>query len=73
MAQWGKIPTLVYKVEYTNWRGETSIRTFRFHHLFWGSSEWHPEPQWLVKGFDYDKQDYRDYALKDMRMVEDDE
>ena len=50
---------------YKNWRGETAQRRvvptgFRF-----GSSEWHPEPQWLLVAFDLDRGQGREFALKD--------
>ncbi|WP_279483440.1 hypothetical protein [Aureimonas sp. SK2] len=49
---------------YTNWRGETAERrvipgAFRF-----ASTEWHPEPQWLLVAFDLDKCERRDFAAK---------
>lgn len=53
------------KVLYTNWRGETSMRSVTPMGIHFGSTEWHPEPQWLLKVFDHDKQAERDYALRD--------
>ncbi|WP_197434739.1 hypothetical protein [Agrobacterium vitis] len=50
---------------YTNYRGETSERTILPKHIWFGSTEWHPEPQWLLTAFDLGKQDVRDFALKD--------
>lgn len=59
-----------FEVMYTNWRGETSKRRFTFHRLWYGSTEYHEEPQWLIHGFDMDKGVYRDFAVKDMRPVD---
>lgn len=50
---------------YTNWKGETAQRTIIPRHIWWGSTEWHPEPQWLLTAFDVDKGSERDFALKD--------
>lgn len=38
--------------QYTNWRGERAPRTFIPHCVFFGSNEWHPEPQVLIEGTD---------------------
>jgi hypothetical protein len=54
---------------YTNWKGETAIRTAVLHSVRFGSTEWHPEPQWLVMAFDTDKEGFREFAMKDMREV----
>lgn len=50
---------------YTNWKGETAQRTIIPRRVWWGSTEWHPEPQWLLTAFDVDKEAERDFALKD--------
>lgn len=61
------------KVEYTNWRGETGIRTIKPIRLWFGSTEYHPTPQWLLKAFDVDKGAERDFAVNDMRPCADDD
>lgn len=48
--------------EYTNWRGERSIRTFIPRRVFWGSNEWHPEPQVLIEAYDCEKEALRTFA-----------
>ena len=50
---------------YTNWKGETAQRRIIPRRIWWGSTEWHPEPQWLLTALDVDKQADRDFALKD--------
>ena len=50
---------------YTNWKGETAERTIIPRRIWWGSTEWHPEPQWLLTAFDVDKGSERDFSLKD--------
>lgn len=47
---------------YTNWRGETTERTFIPHRVFFGSNEWHPEPQILIEATDCDKGALRTFA-----------
>ncbi len=54
------------RVRYTNWKGDTADRTIVPHHIFFGSTEYHPEPQWLVHAYDVEKSALRDFALKDM-------
>lgn len=48
---------------YTNWRGETRVRRIVPMTLWWGSTEWHPEPQWLITGLDADTNELRDFSL----------
>ncbi|WP_273785673.1 hypothetical protein [Brucella intermedia] len=50
---------------YTNYRGETSERTITPIRPWFGSTEWHSEPQWLLTAFDHEKQANRDFAIKD--------
>lgn len=54
---------------YTNWRGETASRRVGAMSVWFGSTEWHPKPQWLMHGIDLDKMETRDFALKDMSEV----
>jgi hypothetical protein len=54
---------------YMNWKGEMRRRKAVMVAVFWGSNEWHSEPQWLIKGKDLEKDALRTYALKDMRDV----
>lgn len=50
---------------YTNYRGETAVRRIIPKSVRYGSTEWHPEPQWLLLAWDDDKQADREFALKD--------
>ena len=56
-------------VSYTNYRGETADRTIKPMSIYYGSTEWHKEPQWLVNVWDVEKQAARTFALKDMKPV----
>lgn len=51
------------RAPYTNWRGETADRVFTPIRVWWGSTEWHPEPGLMLKAFDHDKQAERDFAF----------
>lgn len=50
-------------VAYRNYRGEVSIRTFWPRRVWFGSTEYHPEEQWLLDVWDVDKDAERTYAL----------
>lgn len=52
-------------VSYINYRGEISLRTITPLKPWYGSTEWHPVPQWLLKAYDHDKLEERDFALAD--------
>lgn len=61
MNQTGKPATLVYR----NWRGEVSERKITPIKVWYGSTEWHPEEQWLLNAYDHEKAAVRDFALAD--------
>lgn len=50
---------------YRNYRGEVSERTITPKRVWYGSTEWHPEPCWLLTAHDHDKGADRDFALAD--------
>jgi predicted DNA-binding transcriptional regulator YafY len=50
---------------YVNWRGQFAIRTVTPIRIYWGATKHHPQPQWLLEGFDHDKNATRDFALPD--------
>lgn len=56
------------EIIYTNHRGITDKRTIIPGMMWFGSTEWHPEPQWLIKAWDVEKQAERDFALKDFGL-----
>jgi predicted DNA-binding transcriptional regulator YafY len=55
--------TDLVNLDYTNHRGERAARLVRPIRLWFGSSAWHREPQWLLECFDVDKRATRDFAL----------
>lgn len=54
------------KVRYTNYRGETAVRTIVPINFYFGSTEYHKEEQWLVKLWDVERAAERIYALKEI-------
>ncbi len=54
---------------YTNWRGETALRRVEVITIWFGSTKWHPDKQWLMRAIDVDRGEARDFAMKDMRDV----
>jgi hypothetical protein len=57
--------------EYCNWEGRKSLRRARPISIRFGKSEWHPTPQWLMRAFDPDKGEEREFAMQDMAFEED--
>lgn len=55
------------RINYTNWRGETSERTIVPIEVWFGTTEWHPEEQWFLRAHDVDKDAVRDFALRDIK------
>ena len=60
-----KASTLV-KIDYTNWRGERGERTITPFYVAFSTSEWHPEPQWVLYALDVGKGEPRVFAMKDI-------
>lgn len=57
----------IVKILYTNYRGETSRREIRPDKIWFGATEWHPEPQWLLDAHDIEKDALRNFAMKDIK------
>jgi predicted DNA-binding transcriptional regulator YafY len=55
------------RILYTNYRGETNLRRIVPERIHFGSTEWHPEPQWLMEALDVEKNATRSFAMKDIR------
>lgn len=51
---------------YRNYRGEIALRRVQPLAIRFGSTEWHPEPQWLLRAFDLDKGEEREFAMRDI-------
>lgn len=51
---------------YKNWKGETRERSVQPIKIWFGKTEFHPEEQWFLKAKDLEKNEERDFALKDI-------
>lgn len=57
---------LVVAIDYTNWRGERSIRRIIPGRTWLGTTEHHPDQQWLLDAIDVDKGGVRTFAMRDI-------
>ena len=57
----------IVKILYTNYRGETTIRDIIPIKIWFGSTEWHPEENWLIDAYDLGKKANRSFAMKDIK------
>lgn len=54
------------QVLYRNWRGETAPRNIMLHREWYGSTEFHPHPQPMLKVTDLERNVERDFAINDI-------
>lgn len=57
-------------IDYTNWRGQRAPRRIVPLGIVYGTTKWHPEPQWLLNAWDVVKKTERTFAMKDIHMWE---
>ncbi len=65
-------PELLQKsiqVCYTNYRGETAVRTIVPLEVYFGKTEYHPQEQWLLRVWDVEKAAERIYAFKEIKEI----
>ena len=60
----------IVTILYTNWKGETAERDIKPIELWFGATEYHPEEQWLLRALDIEKNDERNFAMKDIQRWE---
>lgn len=53
-------------INYTNHRGERSLRRVLPTAIRFGATEYHTTPQWLLEAFDVGKQADRTFAMRDI-------
>ena len=58
------------KILYLNWRGVVRERVIVPHHIWFGATEYHSEPQFLIEATDTEKGEKRHFALKDMTILD---
>lgn len=54
---------------YRNYKGHEGYRRVRPLSLRYGTSEWHQEPQWLMRAYDLVNEKEREFAVRDMSGV----
>lgn len=62
------LPKESVQIVYTNYRGETAVRKIHPKRIWFGSTKWHPEEQWLLDALDLEKMADRSFALRDIRV-----
>lgn len=56
----------IVKIFYTNWRGESAVRKIIPEKIWFGSTEYHKEEQWILDALDIEKNEKRSFAMKDI-------
>jgi predicted DNA-binding transcriptional regulator YafY len=51
-------------IDYSNYKGERSLRRIRPLRVVFENNEWHPETQWILEAVDIDKGQERGFAIK---------
>lgn len=59
-------PKAIAVIDYTNYEGKRTTRRIFPRRIYFGSSQWHPEPQWLLQARDLDKNKNRTFAMRDI-------
>lgn len=62
-------PNQCIKFTYTNWQGETAERSCLVQEVMFGETDYHPTPQFLLKGLDLDRGAERIYAMSDIKNL----
>lgn len=52
-----------FSAYYRNYKGEIAWRTLTPIEVWYGTTEWHKQPQWFLKAHDHSRQAIRDFAL----------
>lgn len=58
------------RFNYANWRGVCGVRNAVIDEIYYGSNKYHPNPQFLMKAYDLDKNVDRVFAMADMSDLE---
>jgi hypothetical protein len=66
LQEWGSGTPQAVLVVYRNYRGETATRSILPQRLWFGSTEWHPEPQGLLDAVDTERHEERSFAFRDI-------
>lgn len=58
-------PDAPIKFRYKNHEGKTRVRTAIIKRVWFGSTHWHKEPQWMMRAFCTEHNANRDFAIAD--------
>lgn len=53
-------------IDYTNWRGERSVRRVLPVSVFFGTTQYHRDKQWFLTAVDVEKNAERHFAMSDI-------
>lgn len=59
--------TSAVRIDYTNWRGERAWRRIIPYKIYFGVTEHHKFPQWILDAYDLDKYARRHFAMADIK------
>jgi len=59
----GTLPAKPVLLDYTNHRGERRERRVLPGRIWYGTTKWHPEAQWLMQATDLERGEQRDFAM----------
>lgn len=54
------------EIDYTNWEGIRRVRVIKPKYVYYGVTKFHTDPQWLLKAYDVEKEDWRRFTMKDI-------
>lgn len=55
-------------IDYTNWKGQRAPRRIVPKRIYFGTTEYHKTPQWLLVAYCLRKRAERTFAVKDIHM-----
>lgn len=55
--------------DYVNWKGVFGHRKVKVSRIYFGSTNYHKEEQWLLEAIDIDKDKERIFSMKDITNV----
>ena len=64
------LPNKKLRILYENHRGERNWRNVKFRELYWGKTEYHPEPGFLMSAYDLDKKEVREFSCKHIEEIQ---
>ncbi len=58
------------EIGYNNWRGEYRKRAIYPKSIRFGTTQWHPEAQWLLEAVDIEDGKIKEFGMKDIHSWE---